>query len=53
MGKRAEPEKTVRILRDAEAELAGGKTVARVVQKHGGQRADVLPVATAVRRDVG
>ena len=35
MGKRAEPERIVRLLRDAEAELAGGKTVAQVVQKLG------------------
>jgi putative transposase len=35
MGKRTEPEKIVRLLRDAEAELAGGKTVAQVVQKLG------------------
>jgi hypothetical protein len=33
MGKRAEPERIVRLLRDAEAEPAGGKTAARVVQK--------------------
>ncbi len=35
MGKQTEPEKIVRLLRDAEAELAGGKTVAQVVQKLG------------------
>ena len=35
MGKHTEPEKVVRLLRDAEAELAGGKTVAQVVQKLG------------------
>ena len=35
MGKRAEPEQIVRLLRDAGADLAGGKTVARVVQKLG------------------
>ena len=35
MSKQAEPEKIVRLLRDAEAELAGGKTVAQVVQKLG------------------
>jgi putative transposase len=35
MGKRAEPERIVRLLRDAEAELAGGRTVAQVVQKLG------------------
>ena len=35
MGKRTEPERIVRLLRDAEAELAGGKTVAQVVQKLG------------------
>ena len=35
MGKHTEPEKIVRLLRDAEAELAGGKTVAQVVQKLG------------------
>ena len=35
MGKRAEPERIVRLLRDAEAELAGGKTVAQAVQKLG------------------
>ena len=35
MGKRTEPEKIVRLLRDAEAELAGGKTIAQVVQKLG------------------
>ncbi len=35
MGKRAEPERIVRLLRDAEAELAGGKTVAQVAQKLG------------------
>jgi len=35
MGKRAEPDRIVRLLRDAEAELAGGKTVAQVVQKLG------------------
>jgi hypothetical protein len=32
VGKRAEPERIVRLLRDAEAALAGGKTVAQVVQ---------------------
>ena len=35
MGKHTEPEKIVRLLRDAEAELAGGKTIAQVVQKLG------------------
>jgi putative transposase len=35
MGKHTEPEEVVRLLRDAEAELAGGKTVAQVVQKLG------------------
>jgi putative transposase len=35
MGKQTEPEKIVRLLRDAEAELSGGKTVAQVVQKLG------------------
>lgn len=35
MGKRTEPEEIVRLLRDAEAELAGGRTVAQVVQKLG------------------
>ena len=35
MGKQTEPEKIVRLLRDAEAELTGGKTVAQVVQKLG------------------
>jgi putative transposase len=35
MGKRAEPEQIVRLLREAEAELAGGKTVAQVAQKLG------------------
>ena len=35
MGKQTEPEKIVRLLRAAEAELAGGKTVAQVVQKLG------------------
>ena len=35
MGKQTEPETIVRLLRDAEAELAGGKTVAQVVQKLG------------------
>ena len=35
MGKHTEPEKIVRLLRAAEAELAGGKTVAQVVQKLG------------------
>jgi transposase-like protein len=35
MGKHPEPEKIVRLLRAAEAELAGGKTVAQVVQKLG------------------
>ena len=35
MGKQTEPEKVVRLLRDAEAELAGGQTVAQVVQKLG------------------
>jgi transposase-like protein len=35
MGKHTEPEKVIRLLRDAEAELAGGKTVAQVVQKLG------------------
>lgn len=35
MGKQTEPEKIVRLLRDAEAELAGGKTVAQVVQRLG------------------
>jgi transposase-like protein len=35
MGKHTEPEKIVRLLRAAEAELAGGKTIAQVVQKLG------------------
>ena len=35
MGEQTEPEKIVRLLRAAEAELAGGKTVAQVVQKLG------------------
>lgn len=35
MSKHTEPEKVVRLLREAEAELAGGKTVAQVVQKLG------------------
>ena len=35
MGKHTEPEKVVRLLRDAEAELASGKTVAQVIQKLG------------------
>jgi transposase-like protein len=35
MGKHTEPEKVVRLLREAEAELAGGKTVAQVIQKLG------------------
>ena len=35
MGKRVAPERIVRLLREAEAELAGGKTVAQVVQKLG------------------
>lgn len=35
MGKQTEPEKIVRLLREAEAELAGGRTVAQVVQKLG------------------
>ncbi len=35
MGKHTEPEKIIRLLRDAEAELAGGRTVAQVVQKLG------------------
>jgi transposase-like protein len=35
MGKQTEPEKIIRLLRDAEAELAGGRTVAQVVQKLG------------------
>jgi transposase-like protein len=35
MGKHTEPEKIVRVLRDAEAELASGKTIAQVVQKLG------------------
>ncbi len=35
MGKHTEPEKIIRLLRDAEAELAGGGTVAQVVQKLG------------------
>lgn len=35
MGKHTEPEKVVRLLRDAEAELAAGKTIAQVVQKLG------------------
>jgi transposase-like protein len=35
MAEQTEPEKIVRSLRDAEAELAGGKTVAQVVQKLG------------------
>ena len=33
MGKHTEPEKIIRLLREAEAELAGGMTVAQVVQK--------------------
>jgi transposase-like protein len=35
MGEHTEPEKVVRLSRGAEAELAGGKTVAQVVQKLG------------------
>ncbi|MES4793107.1 MAG: rod shape-determining protein MreC, partial [Chloroflexota bacterium] len=35
MGKHTEPQKIVRLLRDAEAELGGGKTIAQVVQKLG------------------
>jgi len=35
MGKRTEPEQIVRLLRDAEADLAGGKAVAQVIQKLG------------------
>ena len=35
MGKRRTPDQIVRLLREAEAELAGGKTVAQVVQKLG------------------
>ena len=35
MGKHTEPEKIVRLLRDGEAELGGGKTIAQVVQKLG------------------
>lgn len=35
MGKHTEPEKIIRLLRDAEAELAGGRTVAQVVPKLG------------------
>jgi transposase-like protein len=35
MGKRTEPEKIVRVLRDAEAERADGKTIAQVIQRHG------------------
>ena len=33
MGKRTEPEQIVRVLREAEADLAGGKTVGQVCQK--------------------
>ena len=35
MGKRTEPEQIVRVLREAEADLAGGKTIAQVIQKLG------------------
>ena len=35
MGKRKTPEQIVRLLREGETELAGGKTVAQVVQKLG------------------
>ncbi len=35
MGKRKTPDQIVRLLREAEAELAGGKTVAQVVHKLG------------------
>jgi putative transposase len=35
VGKRTEPEQIVRVLREAEADLAGGKTIAQVIQKLG------------------
>jgi hypothetical protein len=47
------PERIVTKLREADAMLAAGKTVAQVVQALGVERADVLALAEPVRRDEG